>query len=147
MVLDAETLLLAPRAAELIAASEGSGLPGTLKGELYASALELNTGICESDDEAADALVELRDGAARLAAERGLRLAASGSHLINRPEDEAIAYEPRYEEFVAYAGVSARRQGVSGLHVHVGMPDGETCYRVLEALLPWLPVVLALSVN
>jgi carboxylate-amine ligase len=27
------------------------------------------------------------------------------------------------------------------------MPDGETCYRVLEAVLPWLPVVLALSAN
>jgi glutamate---cysteine ligase / carboxylate-amine ligase len=147
MVLDAETLLLAPRAAELIAASEGSGLPGTLKGELFASALELNTGICESDDEAADALVELRAGAARLAAERGLRLAAAGSHPINRPEDEAIADEPRYEEFVAYAGVSARRQGVSGLHVHVGMPSAEACFHALEGVLPWLPVVLALSAN
>src|SRR4029450_410665 len=48
MVLDAETLLLSPRAAELIAASEGWGLPGLLKGELFASALELNTEICES---------------------------------------------------------------------------------------------------
>jgi carboxylate-amine ligase len=64
MVLNADTLMLAPRAAELIAAAEGSGLPGTLKGELFASALELNTGICESPDEAAEALVELCAGAA-----------------------------------------------------------------------------------
>jgi carboxylate-amine ligase len=147
MVLDAEALLLAPRAAELIAAAEGSGLPGTLKGELFASALELNTEICESPDEAAEALLELRAGAARLAAERGLRLAAAGSHPISRPEDEAIADEPRYAEFVAYAGVSARRQGVSGLHVHVGMPSAEACFHALEGVLPWLPVVLALSAN
>jgi carboxylate-amine ligase len=147
MVLDAETLLLAPRAAELIAAAEGSGLPGTLKSELFASALELNTGICGSADEAAEALLEMRAGAARLAAGRGLRLAAAGSHPISRPEDEAIADEPRYAEFVAYAGVSARRQGVSGLHVHVGMPSAEACFHVLEGVLPWLPVVLALSAN
>jgi glutamate---cysteine ligase / carboxylate-amine ligase len=147
MVLDAETLLLAPRAAELIAAAEGSRLPGTLKGELFASALELNTQICESPDEAAEALLELRAGAARLAAERGLRLAAAGSHPIGRPEDEAIADEPRYAEFVAYAGVSARRQGVSGLHVHVGMPSADACFHALEGVLPWLPVVLALSAN
>ena len=147
MVLDAESLRLAPRAAELISAAEGSGLPGTLKSELFASALELNTKICGSPDEAGEALLELRAGAARLAAERGLSLAAAGSHPISHPEDEAIADEPRYAEFVAYAGVSARRQGVSGLHVHVGMPSAEACFHALEAVLPWLPVVLALSAN
>jgi glutamate---cysteine ligase / carboxylate-amine ligase len=147
MVLDAETLLLAPRAAELIAAAGGSGLPGTLKAELFASALELTTGICASPAEAEKALAELRAGAIRLAEERGLRLAAAGSHPISRPEDEAIADEPRYQEFVAYAGVSARRQGVSGLHVHVGMPTSEACFHALEGVLPWLPVVLALSAN
>ena len=149
MVLDAETLLLAPRAAELIAAFEGSasGLPGRLKSELFASALELNTEICATPAEAEESLGELRAVAGGLAEERGLRLAAAGSHPLSRPEDEQIADEPRYEEFVAYAGVSARRQGVSGLHVHVGMPSAEACFRVLEGVLPWLPVVLALSAN
>ena len=147
MVLDAETLLLAPRADELIAASEGAGLPGTLKSELFASALELNTNVCASPDEAAAALGELRRGAAALAAERGLEVAAAGSHPMSRPEDEAIAEEQRYKEFVVYAGVSARRQGVSGLHVHVGMESPDACFHALEGVLPWLPVVLALSVN
>jgi carboxylate-amine ligase len=27
------------------------------------------------------------------------------------------------------------------------MPDAETCFRVMEAILPWLPLVLALSAN
>ena len=63
MVLDAETLLLAPRAAELIAASKGSELPGHAQGELFASALELNTEVCASPAEA-------ERGAAR-AARRG----------------------------------------------------------------------------
>src|SRR5262245_16357652 len=147
MVLDGETLLLAPRAAELIAASHGAGLPGRLKSELFASALELNTDICASSAEAAEALAELRAGAIRLAEERGLRVAAAGSHPISRPEEQEIADEPRYEEFVDYAGVSARRQGVSGLHVHVGMQSAEACFHALEGVLPWLPVVLALSAN
>jgi len=147
MVLDGESLLLAPRADELIAASEGRGLPGTLKSELFASALELTTNVCASPDEAAEALAELRRGAAALAAERGLEVAAAGTHPISRPEHQEIAEEPRYEEFVAYAGVSARRQGVSGLHVHVGMESPDACFHALEGVLPWLPVVLALSVN
>ena len=48
---------------------------------------------------------------------------------------------------VGFAGVSARRQGVSGLHVHVGMPSANACYATLEGVLPWLPLVLALSAN
>ena len=43
--------------------------------------------------------------------------------------------------------MSARRQGVSGLHAHVGMPSADACYATLEAILPWLPLVLALSAN
>jgi glutamate---cysteine ligase / carboxylate-amine ligase len=147
MVLDADSLLLAPMAAELIAAAGSAGLPGTLKSELFASALELNTGICESPEQAGEALAGLRRGAAGLAEERGLRLAAAGSHPISRPDEQEIADEPRYAEFVEYAGVSARRQGVSGLHVHVGMESGDACFHALEGVLPWLPVVLALSVN
>ena len=147
MVLDAESLALAPRAAELIAAAEEADLPGTLKSELFASALELNTGVCASAAEGAATLAELRRGAARLAEERGLRLAAAGSHPFSRAEEQEIADEPRYDEFVEYAGVSARRQGVSGLHVHVGMPSAEACFHALEGVLPWLPVVLAWSAN
>ena len=147
MVLDAESLALAPRAAELIAAAQEADLPGTLKSELFASALELNTGVCASAAEGAATLAELRRGAARLAEERGLRLAAAGSHPVSRAEEQAIADEPRYAEFVEYAGVSARRQGVSGLHVHVGMPSAEACFHALEGVLPWLPVVLAWSAN
>jgi carboxylate-amine ligase len=147
MVLDGDSLLLAPRAAELIEASEGAELPGTLKSELFASALELNTNICGNAEEAAEAIAELRSAAAALASEHGLALAAAGSHPISRPEDQEIAGEDRYKEFVDYAGVSARRQGVSGLHVHVGMESADACFHALEGVLPWLPVILAISVN
>jgi carboxylate-amine ligase len=49
--------------------------------------------------------------------------------------------------FVGYGGISVRRQGVQGLHIHVAMPSAEECWRCLDAILPWLPVVLALSAN
>ena len=43
--------------------------------------------------------------------------------------------------------MSAQRQGVNGLHVHVGVESADRCWERLEAVLPWLPVVLALSAN
>ena len=54
--------------------------------------------------------------------------------------------EPRYFALLAERP-SARRQLVCGLHVHVGMQSFERCLETLEAVLPWLPAVLALSVN
>ena len=49
--------------------------------------------------------------------------------------------------FVGYGGISVRRQGVQGLHVHVGMPSAERVLAVSRGDPPWLPVVLALSAN
>jgi carboxylate-amine ligase len=55
--------------------------------------------------------------------------------------------EKRYLQMLERVGRVARRQGVNGLHVHVGVESPEHCYERLEAVLSWLPVVLALSVN
>jgi len=146
MILDGETLELSPSVYELLDVAPAD-LPGVLKTELFASVVEAATGICADSAEAGEVLRELRRAVSEAAGVLGLKVAAAGSHPVSPPAEQEIAREERYREFVEYAGMSARRQGVSGLHVHVGMPDGETCYRVLEALLPWLPVVLALSVN
>jgi carboxylate-amine ligase len=140
MILDATTLELAPRVRDFL------GREG-FKTELFATMLELNTPVCRTVEEAGERLRELRAAAAELAAANGLAIAAAGSHPLADPEAQEIVDEPRYLEFVAYAGVSARRQVVHGLHVHVGMPDLATCLRVMEGLLPWLPFVLALSAN
>jgi carboxylate-amine ligase len=58
-----------------------------------------------------------------------------------------VVQEKRYLRMIRQVGRAARRQGVNGLHVHVGVASAEHCYERLEAVLPWLPVVLALSAN
>ena len=146
-ILDADTLELVPAVAELVAGAEKRALPGVLKMELHASVVELATEISDSVDQAVERLAELRNAAHESAAATGRSVAASGSYPTNVPSEQEIAPADRYRDFVDYAGPSARRQGVSGLHVHVGMPDAETCFRVMETILPWLPLVLALSAN
>src|ERR671936_3193037 len=147
MILDAETLALTPGVEGLVAWAEGRSLPGVLKMELLASMVELATDICETPAEALGALAELRAGAADAAEEHGLVIAAAGTHAFSLPTAQQIAPDPRYLEFVKYAGISARRQAVCGLHVHVGMPGPDECMAALEGVLAWLPVVLALSAN
>src|SRR5207302_124791 len=126
---------------------EGLDLPGTLKTELHASVVELNTHVCSTAQQALEALRELRAAADAVARRNGLRIAAAGAHPLARPEDLPVVAEPRYEEMVAHVGASARRQGVNGLHVHVGVASPDACFHALEGILPWLPLVLALSVN
>jgi len=147
MILDAETLDPVPRVETLVAEAERLALPGSVKTELFASVVELNTRPCATAAEALAALRELRAATGEIARGHGLALAAAGTHALARPEEQEIVQEQRYLDFVAYAGVTARRQGVNGLHVHVAVPDAAACLRALEGALPWLPLLLALSAN
>ena len=139
MLLDPATLALAPGVERLL------GPPG-LKTELFSCLVETNTKICTTAAEALAELVRLRSLAGSRAHEAGLVVAATGAHPFSQPEDQEIVEEPRYLAMLAERP-TARRQLVCGLHVHVGMESFEQCLATLEAILPWLPAVLALSVN
>lgn len=147
MILDAETHAQVAAVDKIVSGVEGLELPGSIKTELFASVFETNTHVCSSIAEVDEALRALRRAAAAAAQEHGLTIAAAATHPFARPEAQPIVKEERYVTFVGYGGISVRRQGVQGLHVHVGMPSAEDCWRCLEAILPWLPVVLALSAN
>lgn len=147
MILDAGSLDQVGAVDRILAGVAGVELPGELKTELFASVFETTTQVCTDAAAAEEALRELRRAAAGAAAREGLAIAAAGTHPFARAEEQAVVDEERYTAFKRYGGISVRRQGVQGLHVHVGMPTGEACWRCLEAILPWLPVLLALSAN
>lgn len=141
MILDAETY-------EPVAASHllvGELDAGTLKTELHASVIELTTPICRDVDEVVASLRSLRAVAAERAAEHGCVVAAAGAHPTAALDSLPIVQEERYVSMIREIGHAAQRQGVNGLHVHVGLESD--LWERLEAVLPWLPAVLALSCN
>jgi carboxylate-amine ligase len=138
--LDGETLAPQPFPREALDGAR-------LKEELFASVVELNTGVHRTVAEAVEELASLRARAKEAAGEASFVLAAAGTWPTAVPEEQPVGESPAYRKFVDYAGPSARRQYVSGLHVHVGMESPEACMAALEAVLPWLPLVLALSAN
>jgi carboxylate-amine ligase len=147
MILDAATFEQVAAVDRILKGVEGMTLPGGIKTELFASVFETNTDICATVSEVDEALPVLRRAAAAAAKREGLAVGAAATHPFARPEAQPIVKEERYVTFVGYGGISVRRQGVQGLHVHVGMPSAEECWRCLDAIVPWLPVVLALSAN
>ena len=147
MILDAETLRPTAAVDVLVRESSDLGLPGRLKTELHASVVELNTGICPDVTSAVESLRAMRAAAARIAAANGLAIAGAGAHPTATYDSLPVVQEGRYLAMMRDVGYAARRQGVNGLHVHVGVESADGCYERLEAVLPWLPVVLALSAN
>jgi carboxylate-amine ligase len=139
-VLDVETLRPAPVPEALL---EGE----RRKRELFQAVVELTTGICPDVPAAAAALETNRREARESAALAGVALAAVATWPTAAAEEQAVTPEPGFLEFVEYAGPSARRQFCSGLHLHVAVESPEACLAALEAVLPWLPVLLAVSAN
>jgi len=138
--LDAESLAPAPFPAEHLDGER-------LKAELFTTLVELATPVCSTVEEALAELAELRARAKELAGARGLVLAGSGTWPTALAEEQPLTQEDALRRFADYAGPSARRQYCCGLHVHIGVESPEACMERLEAVLPWLPLVLALSAN
>src|SRR6185437_4266459 len=128
MIVDAETLQPAAAVDVLVRGAAELDLPGTMKTELHASVVELTTGICADVDEAVAALRDLRAAADRIARANGLRIAAAGAHPTARLDALPVVQEERYLNMLEGIGYVARRQGVSGLHVHVGVEIADRCY-------------------
>jgi glutamate---cysteine ligase / carboxylate-amine ligase len=121
--------------------------PDGLKTELFSCLIETNTPVCGSAEEARAELVRLRREVREAAAGEGLAVAGAGSHPFSRAQEQEIVAEPRYLQMLEELGPKLRRQLVCGLHVHIGMESFEACLRTLAAIVPWLPDILALSLN
>jgi glutamate---cysteine ligase / carboxylate-amine ligase len=88
----------------------------------------------------------LRHEVAERAAAHGLAVLATGSHPTARGRVPLVPVE-RYLRLKAQLGPRLYRQHVCGLHVHVSVPDPDTCLRAFEGVLPSLPGLLAASAN
>jgi carboxylate-amine ligase len=147
-LVDPVTFALKDASSEILALSEEDArLKGFLKHELMVSTIEVITDKC---DDIAMAEVDLRSklkGLLEIAESTGTLIVGSGSHPFSLARDQAITKDPRYNRLVNNLQFVARRFNINGLHVHVGIDDGDKCIYVMNRMLYWLPHILALSAN
>jgi len=117
-----------------------------IKPELFESFVEITTTVVETPEEAGAELRELRREVAGRAAGHGLALLATGSHPTARGRVPIVPVE-RYRRMKEKLGPRLNRQLVCGIHVHVAVPDPDTCLRAFEGVVPRLPELLAASAN
>jgi carboxylate-amine ligase len=147
MLLDSSSYGLVNRFRDLEQAVADSPIASQVHPELMESTVEAATGVCATIDDARRDLLALRRGIADAGAPIGLLIAAAGTHPFSRSEEQRITAHDRYRALIDQLQYVARRELVFGMHVHVAVPDPETCIKVLEGVVIELPLLLALSVN
>ncbi|MDP8971506.1 MAG: glutamate--cysteine ligase [Actinomycetota bacterium] len=125
----------------------GEALGGSVKPELQRSQVETSTAICATLAELRTELERLRRELARVADERGLRIAAVGTHPLSSLDDHRITPKERYLRMADAFGLVAREQLVCACHVHVGISDRELAIQAMNRSRPWLSPLLALAAN
>ena len=148
LLVDPETREASPRSQQVLKYAAEHGLPGAedLEQELYRHQLETRTSpTTDLSDLRAD-ILRGRRAAAQAAEGAGLLTAAVGAIPLG-PDEPRTTRDDRYLHMVDTYGDVARSAGTCGMHVHVSIASDEEGVRVIDALAPWLPVILAISAN
>jgi glutamate---cysteine ligase / carboxylate-amine ligase len=147
-ILDPDTLSLDHRFDELKeAAAPDPVLTESIAGELIRSEIEIRSGKGEGFAEATALQREVRARLFRLASERGMLLAATGTHPWSPWQEQRIIDTDHYRRVAEGLQYVAWRNNTFSLHVHMGVRGADRAVRVCDRLRPVLPEVLALSAN
>jgi carboxylate-amine ligase len=147
-VLDPGTHSLAQRFPELYdAAQDDDLLAEAVAGELIESEIEIRSG---RGDDFSDAVERQRAARRRLfalAADRGVQLAATGTHPWSPWQEQRIIDTDHYRRVEEGLKYVAWRNNTFSLHVHVGVRGADRAIAVCDRLRPVLPELLAVSAN
>jgi glutamate---cysteine ligase / carboxylate-amine ligase len=116
-----------------------------VKPELFQSMVEVNTGICENvagvRSDLTAAFTQLRLAGEAL----GLEFASAGTHAFANHENMVVFPAERFRYILERNRLLGRSLLIFGLHVHVGMRDGDMAIAMMNAVLAKAPCLLALS--
>jgi carboxylate-amine ligase len=111
------------------------------------SQIEVATPVCETMAEARHSLAALRTGLAGLALEYGMALLACGTHPSAVWSRQRATEAARYDKLMRDLQMLGRRNQLCGMHIHVEVPDEDERIRLMGRMLPFLPLILALSTS
>lgn len=123
-----------------------AALPETGR-ELVAAQIEVCTPPLAAMDAARENLGGQRARLQGIAANHGLALLSCGTQPLARRRSQTASDGERYQDILSDLGMAARRALICGMHVHVEVPDPEARVDLMNRLLPFQPLLLALSAS
>ena len=115
--------------------------------ELLAAQVEAATTPTDDPASARTQLLELRANLAETGREHGLLVLASGTQPLARWERQSQTKKERYDRLMQQMQMTAQRNFVCGMHVHVEVPRPEARVDLMNRILPFTPLLLALSAS
>jgi len=118
-----------------------------LVSELNQSMVEVNTEICKTVKEVEKSLRRQLQTLREISSSRGVEIAIAGTHPFQNWQELKIYPKARYFKILEKFQWLARRLITYGLHVHVGVRDGDRAIAVINSLINYIPHLLALSAS
>jgi glutamate---cysteine ligase / carboxylate-amine ligase len=115
--------------------------------ELMESQVEISSPPLTCFAEARSVLSGLRSELAEVGRAHRILMFAAGTHPLARWPDQRRTRKQRYAELTRQMQMVARRNFVCGMHVHVEVPDPEQRVDLMNRLMPYMPLLLALSAS
>ena len=116
-----------------------------VKPELMQCVVEINTGVCETINEAEQDLQGKIGKLEKAADQAELRVWWGATHPFSPWREQKVTPNDRYHKLVELLQELARRLVTFGLHVHVGVDSGDKAVMICDRILRHLPTLLALT--
>jgi carboxylate-amine ligase len=115
--------------------------------EVVQSQIEAATRPIATAQEARDELMRFRSTLAQLGNDYDVGILAAGTHPQASPAQHRTTQKRRYRKVIDDLGMVGLGNTVSGLHVHVEVPEPDLRVGIMHRLVPFLPILLALSTS
>nr|WP_183000320.1 MULTISPECIES: carboxylate-amine ligase [unclassified Pseudomonas] len=115
--------------------------------EMFQGQIEVASPVFDDAAEAATYLGRVRRELSQALAGYGLGFICSGVHPLADWRAQRATPQVHFQRLFEEFQIVAQRSVLSGLHVHAEIPAGVDRIAVLNEVLPWLPMLLALSVS
>ncbi|HTH18263.1 MAG TPA: carboxylate-amine ligase [Magnetospirillum sp.] len=146
-LVDARTGQAAAHTPECLFAQISAASDGRIGHEFLQAQAEADTYPCATQRRGRDELRFVRTLLRESAAEYGLAPLACGTHPTALWDGSAQTVKHRYDRVMGELQMIGRRNMFCGMHVHVELPDPDRRVEVMERLVPYLPLFLALSAS
>jgi carboxylate-amine ligase len=144
-IIDPETLDLVPHSDKVLELCKEQNL--RVKTEIHQSMIELDSDISEDVKQCRKCLKETMLQLNEIVEGLGFMAGVTGTHPFQQWAERLISNSDRYQNLHEKFQWLARRMNVYGMHVHIGVSSGNRALALCQAMIKYLPHLLALSAN